>query len=100
MIRRVGLEPTTLRLTAGSRRFCRMLPHVALSCSKEPISLGVKNLPLAGRCRVLLEVAASCGAQKAKKGQCPAPSYDTFRASSLDVARDDPERVEGSRSSA
>ena len=66
----VGLEPTTLRLTAGSRSFCRVLLPVAVSCWKEPISRGVKNLPLAAPCRELPRVAAHCGAQKARKRQC------------------------------
>ena len=59
----------TLRLTAGSHASCRMLLHVAAHCRREPISRGVKILPLAGTSRGLLGVAASCGAQKARKRQ-------------------------------
>ena len=69
-IRQRERRRATLRLTAGSDRFCRVLPHVAGSCWKEPISRGVKNLPLAGTSRELLGVAAHCGTQKARKRQC------------------------------
>ena len=65
----VGLEPTTLRLTAGFCSFCRNLHHVADGCRRAPFSKGVKNLPLAGTRCVLLGVAASCGAEKARKRQ-------------------------------
>jgi hypothetical protein len=65
-----GLEPATLRLTAGSSSFCWVLPDVAVGCWKEPIFNGVNKLSLAGMRRVLLGVAASCGAQKARKRQC------------------------------
>ena len=65
----VGLEPTTLRLTAGFFALCRDLLHVAGGCRTAPFSKGVKNLPLAGTCPVLQGVSGSCGAQKARKRQ-------------------------------
>jgi len=85
----VGLEPTTLRLTAGFSSFCRVLPHIAPSCWKAPISLGVKNLSLAGTCRVLLEVAASCGTQKARKRQCGSRRVGDRRSPCGPVAEQD-----------
>jgi hypothetical protein len=50
----VGLEPTTLRLTAGSIRFCRVLPDCASSCFLALFRKTRMDLPLASICRKLL----------------------------------------------
>jgi len=65
---------------AGFSLCCCTLPHVAPHCRSEPISRGVNDLSLAGTCRVLLEVAASCGAQKARKRQRGTRRVDATRA--------------------
>jgi hypothetical protein len=50
----VGLEPTTLRLTAGSNNYCLVLPGFASSCFLMLSRRKQTNLVLASICRILL----------------------------------------------
>src|SRR5262245_38528674 len=50
----VGLEPTTLRLTAGSNNYCLVLPRFASSCFLVLSHRKQTNLLLASICRILL----------------------------------------------
>jgi hypothetical protein len=50
----VGLEPTTLRLTAGTDSFCRGLSGFASRCFHVLSDRKQTDLPLASICRILL----------------------------------------------
>jgi hypothetical protein len=50
----VGLEPTTLRLTAGSNNYCLVLPGFASSCFLVLSHRKHTDLLLASICRILL----------------------------------------------
>src|SRR5262249_52771044 len=50
----VGLEPTTLRLTAGSNNYCLVLPGFASSCFLVLLHRKQTDLLLASICRFLL----------------------------------------------
>ena len=65
----VGLEPTTPRLTAGSRRFAGVCGELLAVARASPTPTGSISCPPAARRRELLRVAASCGAKKARKRQ-------------------------------
>ena len=76
----VGLEPTTLRLTAGSNNYCLVLPGFAPSCFLVLSHRKQTNLLLASICRILLCVASSCVAHLARFWQ------DFFGRSSLSAS--------------